>query len=142
MIELADKVRNWETLAQRAGYSSGNLAILCGVSARHLRRIFRGMFGRTAQAMLDEKQLKDAETALRGGLLVKELASELEYKHPGNFSHWFKLRRKITPSQFLARKVPSSDAPFVPPWATCPRAPVKSFASSVGLSPVLHRPRL
>jgi AraC-like DNA-binding protein len=98
--KLEDRLKNWEALAHEAGYSSGQVAKLLGVSGRHLRRLSRKLFDRPLQAMLDEKQLQDARKALAEAYRVKEVAHHFNYKHPGSFSHWFKAKQKVSPSQF------------------------------------------
>ena len=100
---LEEKIERWEEFAQDAGYSAGRLAKLLGVSGRHLRRLFLKTFSRSPGAMLEEKQMRDAQAALDTRHRIKDIASELHYKHSGSFSHWFKAREKMTPSEFARR---------------------------------------
>jgi AraC-like DNA-binding protein len=100
---LLARLDDWEHLAREAGYNVGGLAKLCGVSDRHLRRVFEKRFGRSPRSMLNERRMSEAQVALGTEHLVKEIASDLHYKHPGSFSHWFKTRQNMTPSEFASR---------------------------------------
>lgn len=104
---LLYKLRNWEQFAQNVGYKASGLARLYGISERHLRRTFNKEFGSSPQSLLDQKRMKDAQAALGSEQLVKEIASDLHYKHPGSFSHWFRTRQNMTPSQFARRSGPA-----------------------------------
>jgi AraC family transcriptional regulator len=78
------------------------LATIRGVSPRHLRRLFALALGRSPRRVLSERRLHEAQQALAAHLSVKEVALNLHYKHPGNFSHWFKAKQGVTPSEYVS----------------------------------------
>src|SRR6185437_6711921 len=79
-----------DRLASQAIWSVANLAKLCGVSERTLETHFRQNMGRTPKSWLSEHRQKLAAALLREGCLVKEVATQLGYKHPTHFSREFR----------------------------------------------------
>src|SRR6266700_6329362 len=58
------EVWDWGSLARTARFDSQELAGLCQVSQRTLRRFFRERFGRIPQQWLNEQRLRDAPDLL------------------------------------------------------------------------------
>jgi transcriptional regulator GlxA family with amidase domain len=83
-------ILNWPELAQKANKSVAALAKSCGVSLRTLERHFQKEIGKSPKNWLAEQRLLRANELIQGGSSVKEVATSLDYKHPGHFSRDFK----------------------------------------------------
>jgi len=91
---------NWEDLARIAHYDANELAKLCEISTRQLQRHFRRRFHSTPQNWLNERRLLAAQDLLLSGDSVKKVALDLGFKQSSHFCRQFKIRNKVTPSQF------------------------------------------
>jgi AraC-like DNA-binding protein len=94
-----------EEMAQTANYDANKLADLCGVSVRHLQRLFRKRFHCSPQNWLDDRRMIEAKKLLLSGESVKKVAIELGFKYASHFCRQFKCRNKMTPSQFILSQV-------------------------------------
>lgn len=92
-------IENWPELAQRAGWSSVELAKMCSVSRDTLRRYFVRHMGKATKAWLNERRQQSALQLLREGHSVKETASCLGYKQQTNFTRTFRHFWGVCPSQ-------------------------------------------
>jgi len=92
----------WEVLAETARYNSNELARLCGISARQLQRHFRRNFYCSPQSWLNERRMLAAQTLLLSGESIKKIALDLGFKQPSHFCRQFKIRTKMTPSEFAS----------------------------------------
>lgn len=92
----------WEVLAEAAHYNSNELARLCGVSTRQLQRHFRRCFYCSPQSWLNEQRLLAAQQLLLSGESIKKVALDLGFKQPSHFCRQFKIRTKMTPSEFAS----------------------------------------
>jgi AraC-like DNA-binding protein len=92
----------WEELARAAGFRCSELARLCRLSTRQLRRQIRRQFGRSPQDWLNEHRIIAAQQLLLNGHLVKTVALELGFKQTSHFCRQFKLLRRMTPSEFVS----------------------------------------
>jgi len=90
----------WGLLAETAHYNSNELARLCGVSTRQLQRHFRRCFYCSPQSWLNEQRLLAAQQLLLSGESIKKVALDLGFKQPSHFCRQFKIRTKMTPSEF------------------------------------------
>src|SRR5687767_13301700 len=97
--------RRWDELARVARYRSPELAKLCKVSSRQLRRQFQQYFGCSPQDWLKEQRIVAAERLLLTGELIKTVAYELGFKQTSHFCREFKSRKEVTPSEFVAINV-------------------------------------
>ncbi len=91
----------WPTLARSSQFLARNLARLCQISPRHLRRCFRERFGCSTQAWLDEQRMLAAGPLLREKQCVKIVAYELGFKQVSHFSREFKKFHGLTPTAYL-----------------------------------------
>jgi AraC family transcriptional regulator len=74
------------------------LATLCGVSPRHLLRLYRNIAGETVTAHIQRTQVHRAQAMLRtGDLPLKEIAARLGFAHAGSFSSAFRRVAGVTP---------------------------------------------
>jgi AraC-like DNA-binding protein len=104
MQRITLQIQEWEKHAKEADYSSKNLAALCSVSPRQLRRRFLHALGCSPQQWLDELRLTLAKLLLMAGVSIKEAAAELRFKQVGHFCRKFKDRYHITPTEFVIAK--------------------------------------
>jgi len=80
--------------------STSELATTAGMSERRLDRAFRDLFGASVFRTLSNARLDHAYEALtRGTVTVKELAFRLGYAHSASFSHAFRARFGVFPSE-------------------------------------------
>lgn len=93
--------QRWEELAQAARFDANELAKLCRISTRHLEREFRRRIGRTPQDWLNERRIMAATRLLLSGMPIKAVAFEVGFKQPSHFNRHFKLRHRMTPSEFV-----------------------------------------
>jgi AraC-like DNA-binding protein len=104
MQRITLQIQEWEKQAKEADYSSKNLAALCSVSPRQLRRRFLHALGCSPQQWLDERRLTLATQRLLAGASIKETAAEFGFKRVGHFCRKFKERNRMTPTQFVMQE--------------------------------------
>lgn len=100
MTVLPVSESHWLELAHTASYRSELLAKLCGISLRHLERVFLVRFGQSPKMWLDEKRIERAQSLITAGCSIKEIAAQLGYKRIGHFCRQFKQFKLLRPSQF------------------------------------------
>ena len=93
-------------MAEQAKYDARELAVLCRISLRQLRRDVRRCLGSSPQAWLNERRLMAARELLLSGQSVKEVAFNLGFRQASHFCRQFKLRNGMTPSEFVQRRKP------------------------------------
>ena len=91
-------IQNWPELARQANWSVAVLAMQCRVSKRTLHRHFLKHMGRSPKAWLIEERQRSALELLRNGSTIKEIATWLGYKQPGNFTRQYKSLWGVCPS--------------------------------------------
>ena len=92
------QIQNWAELAEQTKWSAAALARHCGVSVRSLHRHFMGNGGKSPKAWLNEDRQRRMDQMIRSGVPVKAAASSLGFKHPTNFTRFFKKRFGVCPS--------------------------------------------
>jgi AraC-like DNA-binding protein len=98
-----DCIGEWESLAERAGYSPAGLAKICGVSQRHLRRWFQLRKGICPARWLAEQRLARGAASLQQGMLVKEASEQAGFKDPAHFTRKFIQHYGVSPSAYRSR---------------------------------------
>ena len=89
-----------------------HLARSAGMSRRHLRRAFAERFGLTPRAYLERSRMTRAASLLRDtDCLIKEVAAQVGFSDPNNFSTVFKRFHGLSPEAFRARHRPSPPEP-------------------------------
>jgi AraC family transcriptional regulator len=74
------------------------LAALCGVSPRHLLRLYRNLSGETVTAHIQRTQIQRAQALLRTtDLPLKEIAARLGFARSGSFATAFRRATGATP---------------------------------------------
>jgi len=82
-----------------------DLAILCGISARHLMRAFRQSTGQTVTAYAEAARLRHATRLLsETDLPLADIARQLGFAAPSGFSHAFRRAVGEPPSAFRRRQ--------------------------------------
>lgn len=95
-----DQTRDWVLLAKAARYNVQNLARLCDVSPRHLRRYFKGSRHDSPHTWLHVLRMRHAVELICDKSLVKEAALELGYKDPAHFTHDFAKQFGVPPAKY------------------------------------------
>jgi AraC-like DNA-binding protein len=96
-----DLIHDWLAKAAEAHYNARQLATLCDVSGRHLRRWFSQWTGDAVRPWLSEVQLWSSIPMLIDGRLIKEISSDLGFSSPVDFCIRFKRRFGVSPNRFL-----------------------------------------
>ena len=89
-----------EAKARQARYRVVDLAKQRAVSLRQLERYFLASRSITPEAWMNELRLRDAQTTLSTGELVKEAADHVGFSKASNFSRWYKRHCRSSPSEF------------------------------------------
>jgi AraC-like DNA-binding protein len=96
-----DLIHDWLAKAAEAHYNAPQLATLCGVRPRHLRRWFNQWTGDAVRPWLSEVQLWSSIPMLIDGRLIKEIGSDLGFSSPADFCIRFKRRFGVSPTRLL-----------------------------------------
>jgi AraC-like DNA-binding protein len=99
--DLFSQITDWETAANRYGYSVKKLAVCCAISVRHFERLFREKFGRKPSAWLREKRFERAKALLRLGYSTKHVALVVKYKTDAGFCKAFHKYVGLSPQEFV-----------------------------------------
>lgn len=76
------------------------------ISPDHLNRTFKAKTGSTAKEYIQARIITEAKRMLYfSNLSTKEIAFELGFSEPGNFSAFFKKHTQVAPSQFKKNEV-------------------------------------
>jgi len=84
-----------------AQYNGRELARLCNLSFRQLRRVIRRELGCSPKTWLHQRRLLAARRSLLTGDSVKKVALDLGFKQTSHFCRQFKSFNHMTPSQFV-----------------------------------------
>ncbi len=103
-----NNIQNWPELAREVKWSASALAKKCGVSLRTLERYFLEEKRKTPSTWLAEQRQLDAVEVLKKSACLKEVSSNLGYKHTHHFSRDFKAYWGYCPTQ------------IAPMWAQSP----------------------
>ena len=101
-------IQNWPEQAQQANWSVSVLATRCKVSVRTLERYFLRNMRVPPKVWIREQRQKQAAVLLRKGSTVKEVASQLGYKHANHFSREYKWHWGYSPTAQVNLKMPAS----------------------------------
>ena len=99
------RLRRIDDRLREAGASPtlGELAALCGLSARHLTRAFQISRGRSIGSYIAEQRADHAKRLLASGMSVKAVASAMGCSAPSNFAIAFRRMAGETPSAYRQR---------------------------------------
>jgi transcriptional regulator GlxA family with amidase domain len=107
MNSKLNHIQNWPELAKETNWSAAKLAKLCGVSVRTLRRHMLKESGETTKSWLAEERRHHMLQLVRDGAPLKTVSSTLGFKHPTNFSRYFKNSFGVCPSHQLPPSNPN-----------------------------------
>jgi len=80
------------------------LAALCGVSSRHLLRLYRALTGESVLTQIERAQIARAKALLTDSdLPLKVIAARLGFTHPGSFSTAFRRSVGVSPRLYRQR---------------------------------------
>jgi len=100
-----EHVSHWRLLAKEAQFRPAKLAALCGVSERHLQRIFKERLGCPPSKWLRALQCVMARELIREGHSNKAVAAELGFLRDAHFCREFKRHFGVSPQKFAAEGV-------------------------------------
>ncbi len=107
-----DQVHAWISRDLHRPLTTEHLARSAGLSRAHLRRAFAERFGLTPREYLEECRMARAAILLRDtDCLIKEVAAQVGFSDPNNFSTVFKRFHGLSPEAFRARHRPSPPEP-------------------------------
>jgi AraC family transcriptional regulator len=95
--------------------SLSELAVLCGLSVRHLTRAFRVSRGRSIGSYIADHRIKQAKRLLSEGLSVKAVAYSVGFSAPSNFAAAFLRATGETPRHYKERLARAASASVPPP---------------------------
>jgi transcriptional regulator GlxA family with amidase domain len=104
MASRLDGIEDWVKAARAAGYGVETLARRAGVTERQLERFFGQHFACTPKKWVDELRMADARRLLRRGMMIKEVAERLGFKHVQDFTQTFVRVTGMKPSASRHRK--------------------------------------
>jgi AraC-like DNA-binding protein len=107
-------IKDWETLAQEAGFVPAVMADLCLVSLRQLERFFKQKFNSTPRKWTRELRCRIAVTLISQGWSTKAVAGELKYANESHFCHEFKKSRGVPSQSFAPAYRAKSNVAFRP----------------------------
>jgi AraC-like DNA-binding protein len=93
-------ILQWQRMAKEAEFNCTKLAWLCGVSERHLQRIFRKHVGCSPHKWLRDLQCRLAKDLILRGYSSKAAAAELKFSTPAHFCREFKKAFGAAPQTF------------------------------------------
>ena len=99
------QLRKIELLLAREGPmpSVADLASICGISARHLGRVFKQTTGETVMHYAERVRFERARKMLAQGTPIKQVAAATGFASQASFSTSFRRQSYLTPSAFRKR---------------------------------------
>lgn len=102
---VADVLRIIRNLANRQELKVADLAERTGISTSQLHRRFTRSTGVSLHRYYSQIRLEAVvERVRRSKDSLKEIAYDMGFQHPANFSNWFKAKTGMTPSDYRARR--------------------------------------
>lgn len=97
-------IQDLQRIAKSADFNPGKMAALCGISERHLQRVFKEHFGSTPAKCLRALQCHLAQALIMEGYSNKAVAAELSFSTDAHFCREFKKCFGLSPQQFAAHR--------------------------------------
>ncbi len=97
--------KEWERIAELADFNQAKMAALCGLSQRHLQRIFKRDLLCTPTQWLRELRCRRAKELILRGYSSKAAAAELKYASGAHFCREFKKVFGVSPQCFAPNSV-------------------------------------
>jgi transcriptional regulator GlxA family with amidase domain len=107
MDNRLQQIQNWPERAQKTKWCAATLALNCGVSLRTLQRHFLKEMGKSPKKWLAEQRQLHGIEVLKKCSCVKEIATNLGYKHTHHYSRDFKAHWGHGPAEMIARQTPN-----------------------------------
>ncbi|MBP4142526.1 AraC family transcriptional regulator [Flavobacterium sp. P4023] len=108
-ISGASLIRNFKNAVNqnfKKEHSTTFYASQLFISPDHLNRTFKAKVGKTAKEFIQARIITEAKRLLFfSSLTNKEIAYQLGFKEPANFSAFFKKHTKLSPSHFKKREI-------------------------------------
>ena len=76
-----------------------------GIHVNHLNKVLKRMTGKTTSELIQQKKLECAYELLRNtSMSVKEIAYQLGFQQPNDFSSFFRKKSAVTPQHYRSQK--------------------------------------
>jgi AraC-like DNA-binding protein len=99
MSARLSKIIDWEQRIKAANYCVKTLAAMCHISTRQLQRFIRKKWGLTPRVWMNELRQRRALSLLATAQRIGEVASELGFSSPENFTRAFRNHYGQPPTQ-------------------------------------------
>ena len=93
-----------ERMAKNADFNPAKMASFCGISERHLQRIFKEHLGSSPAKWLRALQCRLAQALIIEGYSNKAVAAELSFSTDAHFCREFKKFFGLSPQKFAAHR--------------------------------------
>jgi methylphosphotriester-DNA--protein-cysteine methyltransferase len=90
---------DWAALAAASEYRISEMARRCGISTRHLRRLFQRRFHTSPKHQVDLWRAHAVAEQVKGGASVKTAGSDQNFKQSSHVSQFIKRVLKISPRE-------------------------------------------
>lgn len=96
------QLRRMETRVMQEGAPPelAELADMCGISGRHLMRVFKASTGETVMGYIDRVRFERARQLLASQIPIKRISSQVGFVSQASFAHAFRRHFNVTPSEF------------------------------------------
>ena len=94
------EIGDWPERASKARYNASQLAKSGGVSLRQLERFFQREKGVCPKVWLAQLRDQRALELMKESVSLKQIAETLGYRNSAHFSHDFRKRHGLSPSEF------------------------------------------
>ncbi len=102
-IEAPNRAASWTLLARNSKFRPALMAEAAGISAAHLRRLCRDLFGESLAQWLRRERMVAARHLLAETESVKATLDHLGYEHRSQLARDFRSAYGVTPSSWLRR---------------------------------------
>jgi AraC-like DNA-binding protein len=102
-FEAPNRASSWTLLARNSKFRPALMAEAAGISAAHLRRLCRDLFGESLAQWLRRERMVAARLLLAETESVKVTQDHLGYEHRSQLARDFRNAYGVTPSSWLRR---------------------------------------
>jgi AraC-like DNA-binding protein len=102
-FEAPNRASSWTLLARNSKFRPALMAEAAGISAAHLRRLCRDLFGESLSQWLRRERMVAARLLLAETESVKVTQDHLGYEHRSQLARDFRNAYGVTPSSWVRR---------------------------------------
>ncbi len=112
MSVRAFRRRDWEKIANQAGFQPRHMASICRISLRQLERDFEQELGKTPIEWSRELRCRLAVKLIAEGYTNKAVVTELKFASPSHLCHEFKKVYGDSPRRVAERLISQKNVAF------------------------------